>query len=476
MATEQSQNDDAPHARAEHRPTSKHRRRVVIVGGGFGGLAAAHELRHADVDVTLVDHTHHHLFQPLLYQVAGGGLAAGECASPIRTALRRNSNITVLMGEATGLDVERRQLILDRGERIDYDSLIVACGAQTSYFGKDEWQEVSCGLKTLADALDLRNRFYGAFEEAERAGDPGEQREWMTFVVIGGGPTGVEVAGELRLIALHGMKRGFRNIDPRNAQVILLDAGERVTAAFSERLSGKVAKELASLGVTVREGACVTAIDAQGVTASVKGTDERIAARTVIWAAGVQAVGFSRVLAEATGASTDRAGRVQIEPDLTIPGHPEISAIGDTSLLEGPSGKPFPGLATVAIQQARHVAKAIHKGAPGASTPFRYLDKGALAVVGRGKAVCEIRGHEISGRLAFFTYLTVHMYYLGGVRGGRLKVLIDWISARLGNPQNQVMEGSLATIERVHGGADDGGPARSSAKAGTPAPSTESKR
>jgi NADH dehydrogenase len=191
----------------------------------------------------------------------------------------------------------------------------------------------------------------------------------------------------------------------------------------------------------------------------------------------VQAVGFSRVLAEATGASTDRAGRVQIEPDLTIPGHPEISAIGDTSLLEDPGGKPFPGLATVAIQQARHVAKAIHKGAPGASTPFHYLDKGALAVVGRGKAVCEIRGHEISGRPAFFTYLTVHMYYLGGVRGGRLKVLIDWISARLGNPQNQVMEGSLASIERVHVGADDGGSARSSAEAGgTPAPSTESRR
>jgi NADH dehydrogenase len=436
---------------------------VVIVGGGFGGLAAAHELRHSGVDVTLVDRTHHHLFQPLLYQVAGGGLAAGECASPIRTALRRNSNITVLMGEATGLDVEKRQLILDRGERLDYDSLIVACGAETSYFGKDEWREVSCGLKTLADALDLRNRLYGAFEQAERAGDPTEQREWMTFVVIGGGPTGVELAGELRIIAQHGMKRGFRRIDPRNAQVILLDAGERVTAAFSERLSGKVAKELASLGVTVREGARVTAIDAQGVTASVDGTDERIDARTVIWAAGVQAVGFSRALAEATGASTDRAGRVQIEPDLTIPGYPEISAIGDTTLLPGPDGKPFPGLATVAIQQARHVAKAIRKGAPGTTTPFHYLDKGALAVVGRGKAVCEIRGHEISGRLAFFTYLTVHMYYLGGVRGGRLKVLIDWISARLGNPQNQVMDGYLATVERVPPGANPAGLDRSPA-------------
>lgn len=455
----------------------EHRRKVAIVGGGFGGLAAAHELRHADVDVTLVDRTHHHLFQPLLYQVAGGGLAAGECATPIRTALRRNSNIAVLMGEAKSLDVEKRQLILDRDERLDYDSLIVACGAQTSYFGKDEWRDVSCGLKTLQDALDLRNRFYGAFEEAERAVEEAERRKWMTFVVIGGGPTGVEIAGELRLIALHGMRRGFRRIDPRKAQVILLDAGERVTAAFSERLSGKVAKELASLGVTVREGARVTAIDAHGVTASVAGADERIGARTVIWAAGVQAVGFSRALAEATGTSTDRAGRVRIEPNLTIPGHPEISAVGDTTLVEGPDGQPYPGLATVAIQQARHVGKAIREGAPGATTPFHYLDKGALAVVGRGKAVCEIRGHEISGRPAFFTYLTVHMYYLGGVRGGRLKVLIDWISARLGNPQNQVMDGYLASVERVPPGANPSGLDRSPAtSSGARAPGAETEQ
>ena len=424
------------------------RRRVVIVGGGFGGLAAAHELRHADVEVTLIDRMHHHLFQPLLYQVAGGGLAAGECASPIRTALRRNKNTTVLMAEASDLDVEQRQVMLDDGEKLDYDSLIVACGAQTSYFGKDEWKDVSCGLKTLADALDMRNRIYGAFEEAERASDPVEQREWLTFVVIGGGPTGVELAGELAILAKHGMKRGFRRIDPREARVILLDAGERVTAAFSKRLSGKVAKELSSLGVKVRENARVTAIDPQGVTMSVGGTEERIESRTVIWAAGVQAVPFAATLARATGASTDRAGRVQIEPNLTIPGHPEISAVGDATLLTAPEGKPFPGLATVAIQQARHVAKAIREGGPGAKTPFRYFDKGALAVVGRGKAVCEIRGHELSGRLAFFTYLTVHMYYLGGVRGDRVKVLIDWTSDRLGSPQNQVIEGRLANIER----------------------------
>jgi NADH:ubiquinone reductase (H+-translocating) len=426
------------------------RRRVVIVGGGFGGLTAAKELRRADVEVTLLDRMHHHLFQPLLYQLACGGLSSGECATPIRASLRHAPNTRVLMAEATDLDVERRQLVLDSGERLDYDSLIVASGAQTSYFGKDEWREVSCGLKTLADALDLRNRIYGAFEEAERISEEAEREEWMTFVVVGGGPTGVELAGELAIVAKHGMKREFARIDPLSARVILLDAGERVISAFSERLSGKVAHELAALGVTVREGALVTSIDPQGVTIQVGGKEERIATRTVIWAAGVQAAGFAATLARATGASTDRGGRVQIEPDLTVPGHPEISAIGDATQVAGPGGRPLPGLATVAIQQARHVAKGIRGGAAGATTPFRYFDKGALAVVGRGKAVCEIRGHEISGRPAFFTYLTVHMFYLsGGGPGHRLKVLIDWFSSRLGDPQNQVIEGELASVERV---------------------------
>jgi NADH:quinone reductase (non-electrogenic) len=438
------------------------RRRVVIVGGGFGGLAAARELRHANVDVTIVDRVHHHLFQPLLYQVACGGLSAGEIASPIRAALRGHPSATVLMANATGLDAERRQLVLDGGQRLDYDSLVVACGAHTSYFGNDAWQEVTCGLKTLADAIELRNRIYGAFERAERTDDEQERRELMTFVVIGGGPTGVEVAGELAIVAKDTMNRDYARIQPRDTRVILLDAGERVVSAFSERLSRKTAKSLTSLGVNVRERTRVTAIDQRGVSIEAMGTpksggaptggeaaeggettQERIAARTVIWAAGVQAVPFAATLAAATGASTDRAGRVQIEPDLTIPGHREISMIGDATSLNAPDGKPLPGLATVAIQQARHVAKAIHAGAPSASTPFRYFDKGALAVVGRGKAVCEIRGLELSGRPAFFTYLTVHMYYLGGVPGQRMKVLIDWATTRLGKLQNQVIEGEL---------------------------------
>jgi NADH dehydrogenase len=420
------------------------RRKVVIVGGGFGGLTAARELKDADVDVTLLDPTSHHLFQPLLYQLACGGLSTGECASPIRAAVKRSSNTTVLMAKATGLDAERRQITLDRGETLDYDSLIVACGAETSYFGKDEWREVSCSLKTLNDAVELRNRLYSAYEEAERAEDPAERERWLTFVVIGGGPTGVELAGELAIVAHDTMKGYFERIQPAKARVILLDAGERVTAAFSEKLSAKVAKYLAELGVAVRQGARVTAIDAQGVTFQIDGVEERIDARTVVWAAGVQAVGFTKTLAEATGAETDRAGRVQIGADLTVPGHPEISAIGDATQVPGPEERPLPGLATVSIQQARHVAKAIRGGSAGASTPFKYLDKGALAVVGRGKAVCEIRGHKLSGRPAFFTYLTVHMYYLsGGGPGHRVKVLIDWISARVGDPQNQVIDGGL---------------------------------
>jgi NADH:ubiquinone reductase (H+-translocating) len=425
------------------------RRRVVIVGGGFGGLAAAHKLRHADVDVTLVDRTNHHLFQPLLYQLAAGGISTTECAEPIRFALRKSRHTKVVMAEVTDVDAERRQVVLDRGERLDYDSLIVACGAQTSYFGHDEWRDVSYGLKTLAEAEALRSRIYAAFEEAERAKDPAAREEWLTLVVVGGGATGVEVSGVLGIIAAHRDKRTFSGIDPRNTRVILLDAGDRVVPAFSEKLSGKVAKYLGELGVSVREGARATDIDEHGVTVEIDGKTERIPCRTVIWAAGVRAAGLTERLAKAAGANTDRAGRLEVNPDLTLPGHPEISAIGDATSLKGPGDRPLPGLATVAIQQAHHVTKAIRAGQPGATTPFKYFDKGALAVVGRGKAVCEIRGRELSGRIAFFTYLGVHLYYLGGGLGRRLELLTDWVTARIGHLENQVIEGELETVERV---------------------------
>jgi NADH dehydrogenase len=416
---------------------------VVIIGGGFGGLAAAHELRRANADVTLIDRMNHQLFQPLLYQVAGGGLAEGDCASSIRAQLRRQDNATVVMAEVTDLDVETRRVTLDRGEQLDYDSLIVACGAETSYFGHDEWRDASFDLKTLADAVALRDRIFGAFEEAERATDPTSRDEWLTFAIVGGGPTGVEVAGQLAILSRHAMKRQFRRIDPSAVRVILLDAGERVVPAFSEKLSAKAARELASLGVTVRESSRVTSIEADGVTIEGAEGEERIAAKTVIWAAGVHAAELTEVLARATGASTDKGGRIEINPDLTVPGHPEISAIGDMASLAGPNGRPLPGLATVAIQQARHASRGIRNGGAGASTPFRYFDKGALAVVGRGKAVCELRGLELSGLPAFLTYLSVHLYYLGGVPGRRMKVLNAWATAGFGVRQHRVIEGEL---------------------------------
>jgi NADH dehydrogenase len=424
------------------------RRRVVIVGAGFGGLAAARRLRNTDVDVTLVDRMNHHLFQPLLYQVAAGGLSPSDCASPIRPALKRSSNTAVLMAEVTDIDAEHRKVVLDRGDHLDYDSLIVACGAETSYFGHDEWRDVTYGLKTLADAIDLRRRFYGAFEAAERTNDPDERAEWLTFVVIGGGPTGVEIAGELAITA-DVITPHFRRIHTAAVRVILLDAGDRLVAAFSKRLSGKVAKQLGELGVTVREGARATEIDQSGVTFETGSATERIASRTVIWAAGVRSVAFTESLARASGATTDRAGRIAVNPDLTLPGHPEISVIGDVASLAGPGGKPLPGLATVAIQQAHHVAKAIGEGRPGASTPFRYFDKGALAVVGKGKAVCEIRGLELWGRPAFLTYLAVHLYYLGGELGRRVEVLIKWIGARFGERQSALIAGELESVERA---------------------------
>ena len=426
----------------------RRRRRVVIVGAGFGGLAAARRLRHADVDVTLVDCRNHHLFQPLLYQVAAGQLSPSDCAAPIRPSLKRSPNTAVLMAEVEDVDVERRQVVLDRGDRLDYDSLIVACGAQTSYFGHDEWQDVTCGLKTLPDALDLRRRFYGALEEAERTHDAVERARWLTFVVVGGGPTGVEIAGQLALSA-RALERQFRRIDTGDVRVVLLDAGDRLVAAFSPKLSRKVAEGITELGVTVRERARATEIDGDGVSLDAAGASERIDARTVIWAAGVRAVPLTGALAQATGATTDRAGRIEVKRDLTVPGHPEITVIGDAASVRGPGDKPLPGLATVAIQQAHHVAKAIGEGHSGALTPFRYFDKGALAVVGRGRAVCEIRGFELWGRPAFFTYLAVHLYYLAGQAGRRLEVLIKWIGARFGERQSALIHGELEGVERV---------------------------
>jgi NADH dehydrogenase len=432
-----------------HNGSGRDQRRVVIVGGGFGGIEAAKRLKKADVGVTVIDRHNHLLFQPLIYQVAAGALSSGEVAAPIRHMLKRQSNATVLMATVTDVDVDRRQVVLERGERLEYDSLIIACGGETSYFGHDEWREVTCGLKTLSDAVELRNRIFGAFEEAERTVDPAGREEWLTFVVVGGGPTGVEISGQLAILSRHTMKRDFRRIDPRAARVILLDAGERVVAAFSEPTSAKAAEELGELGVTVREHAMVTDIDSRGVTVTVGDRTERIATRTVVWAAGVRTAGIAEVVAKAATIRTDRAGRIEVNPDMTLPGHPEISVIGDAANLEGPDGKPLPGLATVAIQQARHVAKAIRNGQGGASAPFKYFDKGALAVIGRGKAVCEVRGRRLSGLIAFLMYVGVHLFYLGGIGGRRIVVGITAIGSLFGARQSRVMEGELGCVERL---------------------------
>ena len=427
---------------------SQRRHRVVIIGGGFGGMEAARKLKRANVEVTVIDRHNHLLFQPLIYQVAAGALSSGEVAAPQRHMLKRQPNAAVLMARVTDVDVDRRRVALDNGQHLDYDSLIVACGGETSYFGHDEWREVTCGLKTLSDAVDLRARIFGAFEAAERTADPAARDEWLTFVVVGGGPTGVEISGQLAILARHTMKREFRSVDPRAARVVLLDAGSRVVAAFSEPTSAKAAKALGDLGVTVREHAMVTDIDSRGVTVKIGEKTERIAARTVVWAAGVRIAGIAEVVARAAGAETDRAGHVEVSPDLTLPGHPEISVIGDAAKLAGADGKPLPGLATVAIQQARHVAKAIRNGEPGASRPFKYFDKGALAVVGRGRAVCEVRGHRLSGLPAFMMYIGVHLFYLGGVGGRRIGAGIDGVSSIFGSRQSRVIVGELETIER----------------------------
>lgn len=428
--------------------TASERHQVVIVGGGFAGVEAARKLKRANVEVTVVDRRNHLLFQPLIYQVAAGALSSGQVAAPTRHMLKGQRNATVLMAEVSDIDLQRRQIVLDRGERVAYDSLIVACGGETSYFGHDEWEEATCALKTLGDAVDLRSRIFGAFEEAERATDPATRDEWLTFVVVGGGPTGVEISGQLAILARHTMKRDFRRIDPRAARVILLDAGARVAAAFRPATSAKAANDLADLGVTVREHALVTDIDARGVTIKLGEATERIAGRTVVWAAGVRVAGIAELIARAAGAGTDQCGRAKVDPDLTLRGHPEISVIGDAARLAGPDGQPLPGLATVAIQQARHVADAIGHGQPGASKPFRYFDKGALAVVGRGKAVGEVRGHGLSGLSAFLMYVSVHLFYLGGVGGRRLTVAIAAIGSLFGARESRVIEGDLASVER----------------------------
>jgi NADH dehydrogenase len=388
----------------------------VIVGGGFGGLAAARALRRAPVRVTLIDRRNHHLFQPLLYQVATAGLSPGDIAMPIRRILRSQENATVVLARATGIDLRSRKIILSDGE-VPYDYLIVATGATHSYFGHEEWRGAAPGLKTIEDALEMRRRIFLAYEAAEREADPEKRRAWLTFVVVGGGPTGVELAGALAEISRRVLRRDFRRIDPRQARIILLEAGPRILSSFSSALSAAAARQLERLGVEVRTDAAVTRIRDDGVRAG----GQEIAARTILWAAGVQASPLARSL----GVPLDRAGRVHVQPDLAVPGAPEVFVIGDLAALEV-GGTPVPGVAPAAKQEGRHAARNILldlRGRP--REPFSYRDEGLLATIGRAAAVAELGRLRLSGPIAWLVWLLVHIYFLIGFRN-RLLVLINW--------------------------------------------------
>jgi NADH dehydrogenase len=393
--------------------------RVIVIGGGFGGLSAVHALRSAAVEVLLIDRHNHHTFQPLLYQVATAGLAAPSIAAPLRHILRRQRNATVLLGEARRIDMEGRSIDLD-GVSHPYDFLIIATGSTHAYFGHDEWAAHAPGLKTLDDALRIRARILTAFERAEATADPAERMEWLTFLIVGAGATGVELAGTLAEIARHTLKREFRHIDPAAARVLLVEAGPRVLPAFPASLSAKAQRQLERLGVLVRTGHAVTSVDERGVWIG----EERIAARTVLWAAGVAA----SPLGAALGVAVDRAGRVRVNAQLAVPGHPEVFVVGDLAAVPDEIG-PLPAIAPAAKQMGRYAAIAIRAQLSGRRlAPFHYRHFGSLATIGRMAAVADFGRIRLSGLLAWLIWLTAHIYFLIGFRN-RLVVLIDWAEA-----------------------------------------------
>ncbi len=394
---------------------------VVILGGGFAGLAAARAFRGTRVRVTLVDRQNHHLFQPLLYQVATAALAAPDIAAPIRKLLRAQLNTTVLMADAKHVDVASKTVTLD-SESLTYDYLMVCTGMTNAYFGHDDWAEHARGLKSLADALDMRSRILTAFEAAEREPDPEKRRELTTFAIIGAGPTGVELAGAIAEIAGRTLTRDFRHFDPSTTRVHLIEGGDRVLSTFAPELSTKAQASLESLGIQVRLGARVTGVDAHGV----KIGDERIRASTVLWAAGVTASSLTKDL----DAPLDRSGRVRVEPDLSVPGHPEIYVLGDLIGREQ-DGKPLPGVCQLGMQSGKHAAENVLRMIAGEKTrPFRYRDKGSMATIGRARAIAEIGRAKISGFAAWFLWLFIHILFLIDFRN-RVAVLMDWAWAYL---------------------------------------------
>jgi len=399
--------------------------RVVIVGGGFAGLNAARRLGSAPVRLTVVDRQNFHLFQPLLYQVATGGLSPANIAAPLRNILRRHKNTQVVLGKVVQIDLQDRRVFLAHGE-IPYDILILAAGSQNHYFGHDSWLRSAPGLKTIEDALEIRRRVFLAFETAEREANLEQAHPWLTFMVIGGGPTGVELAGTLAEIAYHTLRADFRSINPADAKVILLEGGNRVLPTYPSELSEKAVRQLIQLGVVVRTGAMVSDIHDEKVIFRTADGPEEIASRTILWAAGVRPSPLGRVLGKSADVRLDHAGRVVVGADLSLPGHPEVFVIGDLASCVGPSGKPLPGLAPVAIQQGRYVAKCIKNRLRGKTIPpFEYHDYGTMATIGRSRAVAMIGTWRFSGYLAWLMWLFIHIMYVVGFEN-RLLVLIQW--------------------------------------------------
>ena len=401
--------------------------KVVIVGGGFGGLYTAKALKQSSVQVTLIDKRNFHLFQPLLYQVATGGLSPSDIASPLRLILRQHKNVQVLLNSVVDLKPKDKQIILDDDKSISYDILILATGSTHHYFGNDQWENHAPGLSTVEDALEIRNRVFGAFEAAEKENDPIKRQAWLTFVIVGGGPTGVELAGAVAEIVNSSMKGNFNNFTPKDAKIILIEGLERVLPPYPTELSSKAEQELCNLGVTIHTQSMVTSISENNIVLRKGEKYEQITSHTILWAAGVKASSIGKKLAEKTGAQIERAGRVIVEPDLSIIGFPDIFVIGDLSSFSHQNNKPLPGIAPVAMQQAKYVAKLIQKQLKGESLPsFVYKDYGSMAVIGKNKAVADFKFIKLSGFLAWFIWIWVHIYYLIEF-DNKLVVLIQWI-------------------------------------------------
>ena len=431
----------------------------MIVGGGFGGLFAAKFLRRAPVEVTLIDRTNHHTFQPLLYQLATGILSEGAVAPPLREVLRKHENVTVELADASGFDLENRTVTavrpLGAPLTVPYDSLIVAAGATGSYFGHDEFGRFAPGMKTIDDALELRARIFGAFEMAEIEEDPALQREWLTFAVIGAGPTGVEMAGQIAELSRRALKRNFRRIDPASARVLLFDGGEEPLATFGNRLCAKAASELERTGVELRMRTRVTDVTHDAIAVQGPNGSERVPCRAKVWSAGVQASPLAKMLADATGAGTDRAGHVEVRPDCTLPGHPEVFVVGDMMSLNH-----LPGVAEVAMQSGIHAARTIKHRAAGReySKPFVYRDLGSMATISRFRAIVSFKGIKVGGFIGWLMWAFVHLTFLTGFKN-RWIALFKWLSSFVGSARDErtiTMQHASARIIAMHAGVRPG--------------------